>query len=152
MVELISISKRSPWAVYLFLSKVFSTCLFTSCPWQQGSWGQHGAHLGWQDPCAPHVGPMNCTINGYCHRETLSRFRESTLAIAYSTPVLEFLHYLIRHKMHKDEIKSTLNNMVIWCYTTVGNCASIAFMYYAIITRIQNYIFASVLLRYFSFC
>ena len=40
-------------------------------PWQQGSWGQHGAHLGptgpmWA-PCGPHVGPMNLSIWGsYC--------------------------------------------------------------------------------------
>ena len=28
-------------------------------PWFQGSWGQHGDR---QDPCGPHVGPMNLTI------------------------------------------------------------------------------------------
>ena len=30
--------------------------------WKQGSWGQHGAHLGPQDPDGPHVGPRNFAI------------------------------------------------------------------------------------------
>ena len=30
-------------------------------PWKQGSWAQHGAHLG---PIGPHVGPMNFAIWG----------------------------------------------------------------------------------------
>ena len=31
-------------------------------PWEQGSWGLHGAHLGRQDPGGPHVGPMILAI------------------------------------------------------------------------------------------
>ena len=30
-----------------------------SNPWQQGSWGKHGAQLGPTGPSGPHVDPMN---------------------------------------------------------------------------------------------
>ena len=39
-----------------------SVCNPLKLPWEQGSWGQHGAHLGRQDPGGPHVGPMNLVI------------------------------------------------------------------------------------------
>ena len=44
----------------------FLSHLFVSCPWWQGSWGQHGAHLGppgprWA-PCWPHELGLNIFI------------------------------------------------------------------------------------------
>ena len=38
------------------------TTLHASHPREQGSWGQHGAHLGPVRPDGPHVGPMNLAI------------------------------------------------------------------------------------------
>ena len=36
--------------------------LMAELPWEQGSWGQHGAHLGPTGPRWPQVGPMNFAI------------------------------------------------------------------------------------------
>ena len=46
----------------LIASPIWNTTFWPYRPWYQGSWGQHGAHLGPTDPGGLHVGPMNLDI------------------------------------------------------------------------------------------
>ena len=58
-------------------------------PWQQDSWGRHGAHLGRQDPCGPHE---NCYLGSnavWCDCNMVNDFRISTVDSAEFTYVIE---------------------------------------------------------------
>ena len=56
------------WNVYHYHKKIYADNLAVDkkqiiyIPWQQGSWGQHGFHLGPTGPSWPHVGHLNLAI------------------------------------------------------------------------------------------